>query len=237
MDNRDVLVCSQSVIIRWQSGEELVDEAMIQSDISVMKSEEYRSVGMVRPSFWSEDIQQVIAGVKVGNDIRHIQSKFVVKVIGSVVAVKQAKADSRRQRRGVTELGFRPAIVAGLQLECLHAKVLLQILERALHMKNLSGRRTLLISSLVFKLGVPADHGGFSRNVCRPPWPRRRIQVRIHVCPSVAFDIHYTCIGGVLDALSGGGIVLMQSVVIGEILNPGRNDTFRLPIDISRVHL
>src|SRR3989442_15634289 len=72
MDNPYVLVSSQGLVVAGQSSEELFHEIMIQSNISVVKPEDYRSIRMLRPSFGIENVQEVVAGIKVRNDVGHI---------------------------------------------------------------------------------------------------------------------------------------------------------------------
>ena len=45
---------------------------MVQSNIPVVKPQDYRSIRMIGPSFGLENVQEVVAGIKVGNNVRHI---------------------------------------------------------------------------------------------------------------------------------------------------------------------
>src|SRR5215472_14779030 len=95
MDNPYVLITSQRLVVGWQRGEEPLHEVMIQRDVPVVKSKYYRTVRMARPSLRTETIEKVICGVKVGNDVCHIEHKFAVEIIGGRVAVKETKTDTR----------------------------------------------------------------------------------------------------------------------------------------------
>ena len=57
------------------------------------------------------------------------------------------------------------------------------------------------------------------------------------MCPSVALDVQHTGIGCVFETFAGRGIVLMQSIQVGKILDPGGHNSFRLPVHVSCVDL
>ena len=71
MDNPYVLVSSQSLVVGWQRSEEPLHKIMIQSNISVMKPKDYRPIRMIGPSFGIENVEEIVGGIKVRNDVRH----------------------------------------------------------------------------------------------------------------------------------------------------------------------
>jgi len=72
MDNPYVLVSSQSLVVGWQSSEKPLHKVRIQSNVSVMKAEDYRPIRMIGPSFGIENVEEIVGGIKVRNDVRHI---------------------------------------------------------------------------------------------------------------------------------------------------------------------
>src|SRR2546428_9437404 len=72
VDNPYVLVSSKGLVVARQSSEEPLHEIMVQSNIPVVKPQDYRSIRMIGPSFGLENVQEVVAGIKVGNNVRHI---------------------------------------------------------------------------------------------------------------------------------------------------------------------
>ena len=59
---------------------------------------------MIWPSFGMEIIKDIVAGIVLIDDVRHIQNNFGVEIVGRCIAVKETEANARRQRRGVIEL-------------------------------------------------------------------------------------------------------------------------------------
>ena len=104
MKNTYVLVCSQSVIIGRKCGKELLNEIMIQSDIPVMKTKNYRPVRMIGPSIGMKITKDIVAGIVLEDYVRHIQNKFGIEIVGGCIAVKETEANARCKRRGVIEL-------------------------------------------------------------------------------------------------------------------------------------
>ncbi len=133
MDDPYVLVSSQGLVVAGQRSEEPLHETMIESNIPVVKPEDYRCIRMIRPSFRIERNEHVVAGVEVRYDVSHVKRELAVEIVGGLVAMKEAKANACRQSGSAIELGRRPGIVPRLQLQCLRCKVLLQFLQRALH--------------------------------------------------------------------------------------------------------
>src|SRR6516164_6021840 len=97
---------------------------------------------MEGPSFWMQVSQPVVAGgPNLRSDARHVQDPILVEVIVKVrLSMEESKTRLGRDAPRVVELGLRPATAPGPQLQGSLTEILLQILERALHVEKLDNR-------------------------------------------------------------------------------------------------
>src|SRR6516165_1936746 len=103
-------------------------------------------------------------------------------------------------------------------------------------MKQLDKCGGLDAAASVLKLLEPATDRGLTIQVRIPPRARRRIQVGLHVGPSVALNFEHSCGYRSLEATPRRFVILLYTVRVGEFLAPWRDDAARLAVDETRDH-